>query len=242
MANSVTPGGMIAVKHQWPAEPVTDKHKGFYNLDTYLTIDKEPPKKSYYFWAQQFWFGGGDGGYMGLQTGANLAGKKKKIAIFSIWKALDAKPGNGKDAHAGTFGGEGVGYNCKIAFDWKEATQYRLRLYEVADARKPKDPEWWGAWVMDMSTKQETFIGQILVPGSWNWMTSSTNFFVEYFLSVPSCDQIPYAKATLHMPTRENGRVVPTRAPSLETYGICKSVAKVYLGAENSAICETGTP
>lgn len=33
MAN-VTPGGMIAVKHQWPSEPTywDGKQKGFYNL------------------------------------------------------------------------------------------------------------------------------------------------------------------------------------------------------------------
>lgn len=241
MANSVTPGGMISVKHQWPPEPVTDKQKGFYNLDTYLTIDKAPATKSYYFWAQQFWFDAGNGGYMGLQTGGSLAGKEQKIAIFSIWDALDAKPGTGKDAYAGPFGGEGVGYCCKIAYDWKEATEYRLRLFEIADERKPNEPEWWGAWVMDTGTKEESFIGQIQVPASWNWMTSNTNFFVEYFLQVPSCDQIPYAKATLHMPTRDNGTVRPTGAPSLETYGHCKSAARVSLGAGNSAICETGT-
>lgn len=241
MANSVTPGGMIAVKHQWPPEPVSDIQKGFSNLDTFLTIDTEPTMRSYYFWSQQFWFDAGNGGYMGLQTGGSLAGKEQKIAIFSVWDALDAKPGTGKDAYAGPFGGEGVGYSCKIAYDWKEGVEYRLRLFEIADASKPAEPEWWGAWLMDMSTKQEVFIGQIKVPANWSWLTSFTNFFVEYFLSVPSCDQIPYAKATLHMPTREDGRVQPTAAPSLETYGHCASAAKVYLGASNAAICETGT-
>lgn len=237
----VTPGGMIAVKHPWPQEPVTPKQKGFYNLDTFLTIDKAPTMKSYYFWSMQFWFDSGNGGYMGLQTGGNIAGQEKdKIAIFSIWDALDAKPGNGKDAWAGTFGGEGVGYSCRIAYDWNEGTEYRLRLFEIADSRYPNEPEWWGAWVMNMTTCEETFIGMILVPASWSWLTSGSNFFVEYFLSVPSCDQIPYAKATLHTPTRENGRVHPTGPPSIETYGKCKSAAKVYLGANNDAICETG--
>ena len=71
---------------------------------------------------------------MGLQTGAKLGGKEQKIAIFSIWKALDAKKGNGDDAFVGTFDGEGTGYSCKIAYDWKEGTEYRLRLWEIADA------------------------------------------------------------------------------------------------------------
>ncbi|MAX37926.1 MAG: hypothetical protein CME33_15330, partial [Gimesia sp.] len=90
------------------------------------------------------------------------------------------------------------------------------------------------------STKQETFIGQIQVPADWKWMTSNTNFFVEYYRSVSACDQTPYAKATLHAPTRESSTVHPTGAPTLETYGDCKSVAKVTHGPDNAAICETG--
>ncbi|KAI0559239.1 hypothetical protein FGB62_162g01 [Gracilaria domingensis] len=176
---------------------------------------------------------------MGLQTGANLGGPNKKIAIFSIWNALDAKPGHGEDAYAGTFGGEGVGYSCKIAFEWEEGKQYHLRLFEIADSRYPDQPEWWEAWVMNMETAQETFIGQIKVPASWGWMKGSTNFFVEYYLSVPSCGQALFQQATLHTPMRENGRVLPTGDPRVKTYGTCAGSASLTVGDHKEAICNT---
>ncbi|KAI0560992.1 hypothetical protein FGB62_95g067 [Gracilaria domingensis] len=135
---------MISVEHDYPDDPVNEKQTGYYNLDMFITIDKEPTETSFYFWAMQLWFNNGDGSYMGLQTGANLGGPDKKIAIFSIWNALNAKPGHGKDAYAGTLG------DCRFTL--------------------PDQPEWWGAWVMDMETAQETFIGQIKVPASWRYV------------------------------------------------------------------------
>lgn len=240
----VVPGGMVAVGHKFPADPVNDKQTGYYNLDMFLTIDVEPKGKSHYFWATQFFFHNGNGGYMGLQTGANMGGTEMKIAIFSIWDALDAKKGSVEGAEAGTFGGEGVGYQCKIPFDWKEDTQYRLRLFEVADARYPDQPEWWGAWVMDMETMDETQIGQIKVPADWGWMKGSSDFFVEYYLSTPSCEEIPHQKATLHSPTRENGQVRPTAITKAETYGTCARSASVHANLSDPSSdvkCSTGT-
>ena len=80
MPNKLTPGGMIAVKHQWPASPTywDGQQQGFYNLDTFVTIDKAP-ENSYYFWAQQFWFIGGDGGYIGLQPVAILMERNGRL-------------------------------------------------------------------------------------------------------------------------------------------------------------------
>ncbi|KAI0562789.1 hypothetical protein FGB62_53g05 [Gracilaria domingensis] len=170
----------------------------------------------------------------------HLPGQSAQAQEGSFADALDAKPGQGADAYAGTFGGEGVGCSCKIPFDWQEGKQYRLRLFEIADARYPDQPEWWGAWVMDMETVQETFIGQIKVPAAWGWMKGSTNFFVEYYLSVPSCGETPFQQATLHTPTRENGRVVPTGDPSVKNYGTCADSASITVGAQEEAICKSG--
>lgn len=237
--SEITAGGMVSVKHQWPKAPNYEYgQEGFYNQDTFLTINSAPVN-SYYFWAQQFWFINGNGGYMGLQTGGNLNGHETKIAIFSIWDALDAVAGQAKNSYAGPFGGEGVGYSCKIEYDWQDNVEYRVRLWELSDARKPEEPEWWGAWIMDMSTQEETFIGKILVPANWKWLNSSGNFFVEYFLPTNGCENVPYAKATLSVPRRENGTVQPISAPIAEEYGVCKSVAKTTV-KDGIVIAETG--
>jgi len=118
---------------------------------------------------------------MGLQTGANLGGKEQRIRHLLDLEALDARKATGVTLLQAPLAARVRANSCKIALRLKEGTEYRLRLWEIADARKPTEPRVVGAWLMDMSTKQETIIGQIQVPADWKWMTSSTNFFVEYY-------------------------------------------------------------
>ena len=86
----ITPGGMAYIWYDWPQLPVS----GFYNFDVLLTIEVDPGVQSAYYWAHQFGFKNGDGGYMGLQTNGFMQGEwVGKMAIFSIWEALAAEPG-----------------------------------------------------------------------------------------------------------------------------------------------------
>ena len=55
----ITPGGMAYTWYNWPQLPVN----GFYNFDVLLTIDLDPSEQSTYYWAHQFGFKNGDGGY-----------------------------------------------------------------------------------------------------------------------------------------------------------------------------------
>ena len=71
-------------------------------------MESDLPETKILFWAHQFGFKNGPGGYIGLQT---VEGKTK--AIFSIWDALSGS--NGCD----TFSGEGTGIRCLIDYDWK---------------------------------------------------------------------------------------------------------------------------
>jgi len=235
-----SPCGMTSANFTWPSSPsYRDKtQQGFYNLDFYLTIDKEA---SNYFWAHQFGFLAGDGGYIGLQTSALFKGEITKIAIFSIWKAKNAEPAIGGSAEL--FGHEGTGYSCKIKFNWIEGRQYRIRLWELWDARKPNEDEWWGAWVLDTTTLKEEFIGNILLPASWKWLKSNSTNFVEYWGlqdgRIHSCNEIPYTKATFGFPTLENGTVKPTNV-YYQTYGDCSSIAKIKSTSSNSYEVETG--
>jgi len=64
----ITPGGMAYMWYDWPQLPVS----GFYNFDVLLTIDTDPGIQSAYYWAHQFHFKNGDGGYMGLQTNGHM--------------------------------------------------------------------------------------------------------------------------------------------------------------------------
>jgi hypothetical protein len=226
--DQVIPGGILSVKHTWPEK------KAYYNQDAFLTITQEPSEVSYYFWAQQFWFENGDGGYLGIQTRGQLNERESKIGIFSIWKALDSKKSNIENSWAGSFGHEGTGFSCKIPFDWRSGIQYRLRLSKMSAYNNSDSSNWWSAFI------QEECIGQIQIPDKWGGLGSGDNFFVEYFLPVQNCDKIPYAKATLHKPTRNIGEVLPIGLPEFEAYGVCASSGTASNQADASIILETG--
>lgn len=231
--NQVTPGGIISVKHRWPNK------KEYNNQDTFLTINHEPIENSYYFWAQQFWFISGDGGYLGLQTGGQINGLITKIAIFSVWNALDAKKENLTGSWAGTFGGEGTGFSCKIPFNWRQNVQYRLRLIKIANLNTHINSNWWIAFIQEVYTGNEESIGQILLPTQWGGLTMDSNFFVEYFLPVSGCENIPFAQATLHKLSREHN-ITPIEVPTYETYGVCASNGRVTYRQDCSILLETG--
>jgi len=231
--NQITPGGILSVKHKWP------NSKKFDNQDTFLTINQEPVEVSYYFWAQQFWFINGDGGYLGVQTGGQINGLNTKIAIFSVWQALDAKKANSTNSWAGAFGHEGTGFSCKIPFDWRQNIKYRLRLMKNASDTPPISNSW-SAFIQEVSTGIEECIGQILLPSQWGGLTRDSNFFVEYFLPVNGCENVPFAQATLHRPNREYGNIIPIEVPTYETYGTCASNGRVTYRQDDSVLLETG--
>ena len=232
--NQVTPGGIISVKHRWP------NTKEYNNQDTFLTINHEPIEDSYYFWAQQFWFMNGDGGYIGLQTGGQINGLTTKIAIFSVWKALDAKKSNLISSWAGTFGGEGTGFSCKIPFNWRQNVEYRLRLIKITNLDTHPNSDWWSAFIQEVPSGKEESIGQILLPTQWGGLTRDSNFFVEYFLPVSDCENIPFAQATLQETCREHNSITPIGVPKCETYGVCASNGRVTYRQDNSISLETG--
>jgi hypothetical protein len=238
-AGQMTPGGMAYVWYDWPPLPRywNNTQIGFYNFDVFLTIDVDPGSSSAYYWAHQFQFQNGAGGYMGLQTNGYMQGRwVGKMAIFSIWNAKDAKPGSG--AACERFGGEGEGWSCRMRYNWTQGRIYRLRLWELCCAERPWEDEWWGAWIMDTSTGQEVFIGQILVPGSWNWLDRSSGVWVEYYGQVSECAAVPYAKATFERPNADNGSFRPQQLTI--DYGKRCANAKVTLSANQRATFETG--
>lgn len=229
----ITPGGMAYTWYDWP-QP---SGSGFYNFDVFLTIDVDPGVQSAYYWAHQFGFKNGDDGYMGLQTNGFMQGEwVGKMAIFSIWDALEAEPGPG--ALSEEFTGEGEGWSCRIKYNWAEGHTYCLRIWEICCAEQPWEDKWWGAWIIDTSTGQETFIGKIKVPGSWQWLDNSSVVWVEYYGQVNGCNSIPYAKARFEQPTADNGSFIPQNLTS--DLGTTCPNASIILLENQGVIFETG--
>lgn len=209
----LTPGGMAYIHYGWPTPLPAywdNNHIGFYNFDIFLTIDVSPGVEGYYFWAHQFHFNQGNGGYIGLQTNGSIQSQQVgKMAIFSIWDALGAEPGAG--ASSEQFTGEGEGWSCRIPYEWEEGRTYRLRIWELCCAHEPWKDEWWAAWIMDTSTNQETFIGKIKVPAFWQWLDENSVAWVEYYGQVNGCDYIPYANACFKQPSADDGSFIPEK-------------------------------
>ncbi|RJQ76684.1 DUF3472 domain-containing protein [Pseudonocardiaceae bacterium YIM PH 21723] len=169
---------------------------GYWNIDTTVTVKATGPTR---FFSHQFLFeGGGDGGYLGIQDTPS-----GKIAIFSIWNSPgDAQPGPG--AKCNTFGGEGVGWQCKVPFNWSLNTPYRLRLWQTSS--KADGSTQWVASVND------TVIGtEWSAPGRKNVKTSLV--WIEYYGGGNCANQVA-ASATFSYPSANNGAVAAGKGNS----------------------------
>jgi hypothetical protein len=205
---SVTPGGMAA--------SFSDFAGGAFTQMTFPIEVVDPPvARAGYFWAQTFYFGTTDQtGYTGLQSGSSCGGGPVgKRVIFSIWDATAAVAG--PHAHCETFGGEGVGYHCCAAFDWREDVVYRLTVHEVATGQ-------WQMELRDPTVASDLVLGTITASTVYGRLTSSTTGFVEYFTQVNACTATPHARARLYRPSADN---MPATHVQVTTYGTCMQQA-----------------
>jgi hypothetical protein len=192
----VTPTGTYT-DLQWPP--------GTYSSFEWTLRVQRDPSPAGYFWAHQFHFAEGDGGYLGLQTlGGDPAKPPGKVAIFSIWNALSADgPG-----YSGPFGGEGSGYTARIDYPWTVGRDYRLRIQRIDPAGEEAG---WGAWVRDEVTQHEELVGRIKVPGHWGLLSSTSILWTErYAGEASSCSDLGFSEVSFTSPKANNGAVVPS--------------------------------
>ena len=197
--------------------------KSFYNVDYGLRINSSLAAHHGTFWSNQFNFvnssgglpanhtGGDQGGYYGVQA---LPDGRRRSAIFSIWWALDAKPGTGakcladvemwytddrpfqppitdatkSDPRRKVDGGPFR--SCRLPVTLGSGVKYRLRIWQTK-------PGWFGAWLIDDGTKQEREIGQLQLPGKWGGLKVGSDGFMEQFGPMPQgCGSIPSSNTT----------------------------------------------
>ncbi len=189
---AVVPGHLIDVVYSWPQQ--------LWETDVNMTVVADPGPNSTYYWSHFFDFANNSSsalryGYTGLQTIGN-----GKQVIFSIWNALTAQ-----GVKCAAFGGEGIGYNCKLSYNFSTGHTYRFRVWRLTS---DNTGDWWGAWVLDVANKVETTIGFIKSPPNSGLITTSY-LFDEYFTSVPSCASMAYAKISFSNLTGNLGASSP---------------------------------
>lgn len=217
-AAPVTPYHVIDVWYEWPRPTAS--------LGVTMTVTHDPGLASAYYWSHFFKLEGardGDAnerqGYMGLQT----SGGGPRAVIFSIWNALGASTG------CETFGGEGVGFKCRIDYDWKVGHAYRFQAKAIGG-------DWWRGSVTDETTGVTTWIGDIQSPPG-SGLAKSSVLFDEIYGPVDGCDAIPPARITfanLH----GDGGMRPTHTGTT-TPAPCAASGKVEMTGD-TVIATTG--
>lgn len=156
--------------------------------------------------------------YIGFQH--NFQNTGRRSALFSIWDATGATAGTGGICQP--FGGEGVGQQCFIPYDWVAGKSYRVRVVHDSGVN-------FSGYVIDLSTTPptETLIGQIQAPAQNLAKTSGSpvgvggdmSQWVEWFGSQPGgCANIPYTKVIRGQPFGNGGAVQPTSGNQKYTY------------------------
>jgi hypothetical protein len=156
---------------RWELEPRTD------------------PSPVGYFWSHQVALLGGEAAYFGLQTqGAVPTGK---IAIFSVWGAIDAE----SPEYAGPFSGEGTGMTVRIRYQWDPGRREHLLLQ--ADGHG-----WWHAEVADR------YVGRVRVDATWAALAPTSIMWTErYAPPLRTCAELGHAVAWFGTPVNETGAV-----------------------------------
>jgi hypothetical protein len=201
---------------------------GYWDVDQQMKVEQRAPAT---YWAMLWnWTGASYGGYLGLQTnGSRPDGSTGDTAIFSLWNANAVSGGN-----CGAFGGEGSGYSCRLAYPIAVNTYYRYRIWRgSADS----SGQWWGAWIENMSTGIDTYLGSIRV-GSGNTLASGVANFVEYFGTAVTCSTVPRSQAVWTQPAANsngNGSYQYGASYAGMTKGACTggSATPVSLGWTN---------
>jgi hypothetical protein len=176
----------------WPGE-------GYRSVEHELVVEHDPGPDTTYFWAHQFRTEAGEGGYVGLQSKGNRAdGSLGKMAIFSFWDTLGAEgPGVVR------FGGEGVGWSCRIPLLWEPGRAYRLRVGVVAEDASVRT---WGAWVDGEE------LGRIRAPAPWGRLGRWSVMWTEYYGGPLSrCSDLPHSSVRFSTP-RADGGTAPIRS------------------------------
>jgi len=157
---------------RWELEPRTD------------------PSPVGYFWSHQVALIGGEAAYFGLQTqGSEPTGK---IAIFSVWRAIDAEARE----YAAPFSGEGTGMSVRARYEWEPGRREHLALIAEGNG-------WWRAEVGDQ------LVGRVRVDPAWGGLASTSIMWTErYGPALRTCAEVGHAAAWFGTPLAD-GMVKP---------------------------------
>jgi hypothetical protein len=171
-----------------------------------MAWDLEPrtdPSPIGYFWSHQLAVIGGEAAYFGLQTlGSEPTGK---IAIFSLWRAVDAEG----PQYVAPFAGEGTGMSVRIKYEWVPGRPEHLAVRAEGEG-------WWRAEVGGQ------LVGRIRADPACDGLAPTSIMWTErYSPEMRTCADIGHAVAWFGAPAAD-GAISPRRHDnSLATHRGC---------------------
>lgn len=215
-SHAVVAGGILSIQHAWPANSEFDK------LHFFQQVNSDGGTQSRYYWANQFHFKQGDGGYIGLQN----RGNNTHAFNYSIWQATGWKSGN-----CSFFDHENSGVQCQVVVPWETGRQYRL---DVSKTRNLVT-----GTVTDLMDGTSTTIAVIEVPDTFGKLYSSSSFVEEYSQGneqLSSCYVMGSQSSIFRNPIGDD----KTEAKqSSYTYGACNDPYVVQTACDDDACINT---
>ena len=132
-----------------------------------------------------------------------LAEVDARLVDFQIWNITSGTPVSG--GWGTGFGGEGVGYSVRIAYNWQVGHTYRMDVYLQSQSGGNNV---WAGKVTDLSSGVTTAVGTLNAPGSFGLLDPATITFHERFSGpTASCSDITRSAVTFTNVTANNASV-----------------------------------
>lgn len=197
--------------YSWPS-PVD-------SIEWEVRVESNPPTDGY-FWAHDFRFTSRGAGLIGIQkNGVYQAepplGFSEFADMFVFWispNPLRAELGDVPSplARTATTVDATTWLTIHAKYAWQPCKSYFIRVGQ--HAVEPSGAVWYGAWIREGTSSTETFVGRILVPGTWGKIADKSSAFSNRIGWGPAkeCGAHEYASAYFGLPTANGGTVRPT--------------------------------
>ncbi|WP_419999871.1 hypothetical protein [Streptomyces boninensis] len=204
-AHGAVGGGNVLVNWSLPGTPAD----GLSNITFPITVNPETAHKAGIYFAQQYDFANAMG-YTGLQPRENSGGKERLSARFSTFTA--GATTSDPLCHEGADGGPGV--TCAVDFDAVYGHRYDIKVERTGT----------NTW---SGTARDTVSGASHHLGTWTLPDGSGNLkgtqvgFVEYYLGIPSCAEMPRSDVVFGGPTSSDAGGLSGTTRASHEYSDC---------------------
>ena len=164
---------------------------GLSNIVFPMTVNPATVRADGTYFASQFNFThASDVGYTGLQPRADLNGHQRLHGVFSSFNAGTSS--TDPNCHGGA--DSGAGESCSAEFDAVYGHTYNMTVTRTGT-------DTWTGTAVDAVTGVANHIGTYTLPAGSGNIAGGQTGFVEYYLSSPTCAQLPKVDVQFDGPT-----------------------------------------